>query len=284
MTKPNVFIIGAPKCGTTSLANWLAEHPQVYFSPIKEPQLFSFDFSLRRPPMTLPRYEQLFVKASESHLAVCEGSTAYLYSRTAVPAILAYADNPKFVVMIRDPARMAPSLHEQSIYDGDEDETDFSKAWRLQEERLYGASLPKHCRDPQLLQYGARCKLGEQLARLYRQVPKERVHVIRLEDLQADPRREYRILLEFLGLDDDGRGHFPVKNTAKARRAPLLMHSVRRINRFLHGVGIPHIRLGLTSYLNENLRKERERVPIDPEMTRELEEYFAEDKVLLDDI
>ena len=42
---PNFFIIGAPKCGTTSLAAWLAEHPAIYMSQIKEPHYFSSDLN-----------------------------------------------------------------------------------------------------------------------------------------------------------------------------------------------------------------------------------------------
>jgi len=281
MQKPNVFILGAPKCGTTSLADWLAEHPQVYFSPIKEPYFFNYDYGFRRP-WRLERYERLFEGAGESHRAVCEASTRYLYSRTAVPAILAYADAPKFIVMLRNPVRMAPSLHEQAVFSGAEDEEDFVRAWRLQRERLYYASVPKHCRDPQVLQYGTLCKLGEQLERLYRQVPREQVHVIHLEDMQADPRGEYRRLLDFLGLDDDGRETFPVANQAKARRLPWLMHGVQRTNELIKALGVPPLRVGLTAFLYAKLRKTRPRAPLSAETTRMLEEYFAEDLRLLE--
>lgn len=44
MIKPNFFIVGAPKCGTTSLAHWLAGHPQVFMSPVKEPHFFNTDY------------------------------------------------------------------------------------------------------------------------------------------------------------------------------------------------------------------------------------------------
>lgn len=279
--KPNVFILGAPKCGTTSLANWLTDHPQVYFSPIKEPSFFNYDYGFRRQ-WSLERYEQLFEGAKESHRAVCEASVKYLYSRTAVPAILAYADSPKFVVMLRDPVRMAPSLHEQTLFNGDEDEEDFYLAWRLQHERLYGASVPKHCRDPQLLQYGTWCKLGEQLERLYQHVPREQTHVIHLEDMQADPSGEYRRLLDFLGLDDDGRETFPVANQAKTRRLPWLIQGVQRGNELLRAMGVPPVRVGFTAFLKQKLRKTRPRPPLSPETIQMLEEHFAEDQLRLE--
>src|SRR5436853_5806169 len=38
---PNFFVVGAPKAGTTSLYHYLDQHPEVYMSPIKEPNYFS---------------------------------------------------------------------------------------------------------------------------------------------------------------------------------------------------------------------------------------------------
>jgi hypothetical protein len=84
--KPNFLILGAPKCGTTSLATWLADHPNVYFSPIKEPGFFSTDVGnqlVKNPEV----YARLFDGAGPEHLAVGEASTSYLISKVAVPTI-----------------------------------------------------------------------------------------------------------------------------------------------------------------------------------------------------
>lgn len=61
MKKPNFFITGAPKCGTTSMARWLAEHLNIYMSPVKEPNFFNTDdqWTVTR---TLRQYEALFPK------------------------------------------------------------------------------------------------------------------------------------------------------------------------------------------------------------------------------
>lgn len=282
MKKPNVFILGAPKCGTTSLANWLAEHPQVYFSPIKEPNFFNYDYYGFRHPITLRQYEQLFAGADEQHRAIFEATTRYLYSRTAVPAILAYADQPRFVAMLRNPVDMAPSLHEENLFGGYETEPDFERAWRLQRERLYGSSVPKRCRDPQLLQYGTLCKLGEQLERLYQLVPRERVHVIHLEQLSNSPRTEWMRLQAFLEIDDDGRTIFPVANKAKVRRFPWVMEGMRQINSVFKGLGVPYIRTGLTRFLHTHLVRSQPRCPLSEELRQELEEYFSDDQKLLE--
>ena len=67
MKNPNFFIIGAPKCGTTSLATWLGSHPQIYFSPNKEPHYF---YSPYGQSMVEKEYLSLFDAANASH-AVC---------------------------------------------------------------------------------------------------------------------------------------------------------------------------------------------------------------------
>lgn len=59
MTRPNFFIIGAPKCGTSTLAWWLSQHPQVWFSPIKEPHFFNDDSAFRQI-RTQAAYDRLF--------------------------------------------------------------------------------------------------------------------------------------------------------------------------------------------------------------------------------
>ena len=43
MKKPNFLIAGASKCGTTSLYNYLGQHPDIQFANMKEPKFFSFD-------------------------------------------------------------------------------------------------------------------------------------------------------------------------------------------------------------------------------------------------
>ncbi|MCB5943633.1 sulfotransferase [Acidocella sp. KAb 2-4] len=115
--KPNFFIIGAPKCGTTSWASWLAEHPQVYFSPLKEPHFFNSDVEYKARP-TPKQYETLFRPATAKHQAVGEGSTSYLASRVAVPGVEAHTGGrAKYIVCLRTPVEIAPSSYAQQCAD-----------------------------------------------------------------------------------------------------------------------------------------------------------------------
>jgi hypothetical protein len=138
--KPNFFILGAPKCGTTSLARWLGDHPNIFMAPQKEPHFFNTDD--RQGVTTLVEYEDLFRKAQKEHVAVGEASVWYLSSSQAVNNILEYNPNARFIVMVRNPIEMAQALHGQMLIAGLECVQDFSKAWSLQEERRQGLRLP----------------------------------------------------------------------------------------------------------------------------------------------
>ncbi len=66
---PNLYIVGAPKCGTTSVAEYLRKHPQVFIPEMKEPHFF---MTVRRPPKLpgdhclgdLDAYQSLYRKAN----------------------------------------------------------------------------------------------------------------------------------------------------------------------------------------------------------------------------
>lgn len=283
---PNFFIIGAPKCGTTSLAAWLAEHPNVYMSPIKELLYFSTDIG-NRWPYGWDAYLRLFEKAGAEHWAIGEASTTYLFSRVAVPAIEEKLPESRYIVMVRNPVDMAYALHEQQLRSFNEDVKDFYTAWMLSAERRAGKRVPAGSRDPRLLDYPSWCRLGEQLERLYAIVPQERVLVLVLDDVKADPQREYLRVLEFLGLPDDGRRAFPVYNPAGEWRRRWLGKAIRvlarRVTWAKYVVGIlPKRSVGIVRRLKEANMRQRPRPPLPIEVRMELEQYFAEDIRLLE--
>ncbi|MGH7907956.1 MAG: sulfotransferase [Candidatus Binataceae bacterium] len=218
--KPNFFLAGAAKCGTTSFSAYLAAHPLIFFSRPKEPHFFSSDFYEHSRVWSMRGYMRLFREAGPQHLAIGEGSVWYIASQVAVRNILEFNPRAKFIVMVRSPVQMAPSLHSQNLFDCIDDELDFERAWRLQEQRRAGEKIPFLCCEPKELFYSDRCMLGAQLARLYQQVPRERVKVIVLEDMSGNPRAAYEDALEFLGVPSDGRTEFPIKNENKVARYP----------------------------------------------------------------
>lgn len=276
MKKPNFFIIGAPKCGTTALASWLSEHPNVYMSPVKEPHFYSRDLN-NRQAHTRKAYERLFKGVNDQHHAVGEASVWYLYSSEAVKNILAEIPDAKFIVCLRNPVEMAASLHNQQIVAANETIEDFATAWGAQSERKTGANVPKLCQDSQLLLYGPACKLGGQLDRLYRHCDKSQVKLVFLDDIKADTRGAYSQVLSFLGLPDDRRQEFPVVNGATERKSLFWARAIKVVQRIKKKLGIPRLGTGIFSFIDQLNRRKREHVDLDEAMRSTLENYFRQD-------
>lgn len=214
---PDFFIIGAPKSGTTALSTYLMQHPDIGFSVPKEPHYFNDDFSTRYT-YSLGEYMKCFGPTSADKPSVGEGSVFYLRSRTAVPNILKYAPDAKFIVMLRNPVEAVYSWHWQAIYSFGENILDFEQAWLAQRERAQGRRIPRYNRLHEALEYGPLFTYGEQLERLYRAVPEHRVRVILFDDLQKDPSSTYKQTLEFLNVRELELPRYDVINSSKKNR------------------------------------------------------------------
>lgn len=271
---PNFFILGAPKCGTTSLASWLNEHPQVFMSPIKEPHYYSTDLANRKIRAG-DRYEKLFEGVTDVHRVAGEASTWYLFSNEAVAYIEREHPGARYIVMTRDPVAMAHSLYHHNRRVLHEDQDSFEAAWQLQEARAAGRHLPKDCTEPAFLQYQAACSLGSLLCRLYDQIPAERVLHVPLEWMQEAPGREYRRVLAHLGVDDDEREHFLPANQARRHRSRVLQRALRLGGQLRVALGI-NKGFGI-GRLNE---RPQAKAPLSSAIQAELEAAFADERAL----
>jgi hypothetical protein len=281
---PNFFILGAPKCGTSSLAAWLREHPQAFMSAWKEPRYFDRDLAAHWR-VDEAGYERLFEDVEPQHVVVGEATPWYLYSHDAVANILEVSEGARFVVGIRNPADLAHALWEQLRMDNTEQLRDFGEAWHASPARREGREAPRKVAEPRLLDYQSTCRLGEQVERLLAQVPRDRVHVFRLDDLRADPGATYRGVLDFLDLPDDGRDEFPVWNSAKEIRWRWLQPGIsaaRKAERIAKSkLGRPPVNSAWMRRLNQLNRTTRPRTPVAPELRAEIEDHFAADVELL---
>ena len=201
------FIVGAPRCGTTTLASTLKQNPQVCFSSVKEPHYFSRhalgdlnDVDLRHV-VNDDYLARFFDHCGDERRIAAEGSVTYLYTPDQMAPILKLWPDAKFIIALRDPLQMLPSLHARLLVTGDETIADFAEAWAKIDERREGRLIPRTTFDPRWLRYDDAGAFGSHVARFFDAVGRERCHVVLFDDLAADPETTYRRMCEFLKID-----------------------------------------------------------------------------------
>ncbi|MGA7077442.1 MAG: sulfotransferase [Terriglobales bacterium] len=227
--KPNFFIVGAPKSGTTALYSYLADHPDIGMSKRKEPHFFASDIrGHQRPATTLAQYLRNFEGATGKR-RIGEASTAYLASRKAPQEILAFNPCAQIIVMVRNPLEVMHAMHSQRRFNGGEHITRFELAVDSLERR-YWHSGPFRGEPVLELSYRETTRFSEQLRRYFDVFGRERVHVIVFDDFSSATGIDYDKVLSFLGLRSDGRRSFQVVNDNKRVRSQTVQGWLRNQN------------------------------------------------------
>lgn len=286
--RPDFVIAGAPKCGTTSLWNYLRAHPAVFMPENKEPNYFCSDLPTPWPGhvSTLAEYEALFSNVPPDAVTG-EASVFYLYSKVAIGRMMAHNVNAKIILMLRNPIEAVRSMHAYRWNNHLEDVGDFEEAWRLQEQRLLGRHLPPAWPYPVLWQYGGFFSYAPQVRRVLAQVPRKQCLFLLFEEFFADPLRQFARVLEFLGLPPEhARTAFPVVNMTSGVRSPRLDRLLRQppaglmaLRRVAHAIGLHPMRV-----LRRLNRVAGERSPLRESFRAELEDYFSTDVMELEQL
>ncbi len=229
--RPDFFIVGAPKCGTTALYTYLGRHPDVYLPDRKELRFFGSDLEIRdRVPLTQDGYLSYFAGAGDAR-RVGTAYVWYLYSTRAAEEIHRFAPDASILVMLRNPVDMLYALHAEHLTNGNEDIADFSEALDAEPLRREGRRIPPHAHLPQGLLYSTVPRYSEQLERYFDRFGRDRVHVAIFEEFIADPVAGYRQALAFLGLGDDRSlesSDFEVVNASRKLRSERMRHLLAR--------------------------------------------------------
>lgn len=222
--RPNLFIVGAPRCGTTSMHGYLDQHPDIFMSPVKEPLHFGRELYSDGWPTIRNRndYLRLFEKADrEDHFG--ESTPWYLYSRTASGEIHEFSPSARILIMLRNPVDTMYSLHRKHVLDGFERIADFEQALVAQEERRETSTESSPSRDFRF-SVSLRDVVGfaDQVERYLREFGHARVRIVLFEDLRADPQATYRDILRFIGVRDDVAVDLQSRNEGRAPRSKTL--------------------------------------------------------------
>jgi hypothetical protein len=211
---PGAMIVGAMKCGTTSLHNYLTQHPQV-IAPLRK-EVHYFDTNLAKGEAW---YRANFGKTSEPGLNL-DSSPYYLFHPCVPLRARALVPDAKLIVLLRDPVRRAYS-HYWHERDMKRETLSFEDAIAAEPDRL-GEAEEKLARGEierstahQHFSYLARGRYAGQLRRWLQCYPRERILVLRFEDLAAQPMAVLDQTLGYLGLPALQRVKLEARNTRK---------------------------------------------------------------------
>lgn len=266
--KPNFFIVGAAKAGTTSLYQYLDEHPKVYFSPVKEPNYFSTDIKIdafsstyrkntfldvedyfnrdELQPLQLTfvrkaeHYQRLFENVS-TEKAIGEASTSYLYSRVAAENIKQFNPEARIIAILRNPVDRVLSHYQMALRYGHTQKS-FRKAIE--------ADMNSHKKGWGISELFI--ELGmyhEQLQRFYEQFPENQILVILFDDLVKAPKNTLKQCYQFLNLEEKFTLNYNKFNQAEVPR-------FKSLNQWITNSGLKNMLLKiLPEHHKENLKK-----------------------------
>jgi GT2 family glycosyltransferase len=282
--KPDFFIVGAPKCGTTAMADYLAAHPEVFMAR-KEMHFFGAD--LRFGPQFFRRDLAAYLSefdAWKGQRRAGEASVWYLFSTRAAAEIKAFSPEARIIIMLREPVEMLYSLYYYFLFDGNEPLPTFEQALAAEPDRLEGRRLCRQTYFAQGLAYRRVVRYTEQVRRYIEVFGRERVHVIIYDDFAADVFAAYRQALDFLGVESKGcNPGFDVVNPAKRVRSPalraaigdpLVRSAVLALRRWVPRPVFAALQRIDARVRQSNARVER-RPPLEPELRARLKREFA---------
>ena len=201
-----IFIVGAPRCGTTTLAAFLKEHPRICYPLVKEPHFFlqhdtrDLEATALRDLVEREYLDRFYGQCLAGRDTGVDGSVSYLYApEHLVPALSLWPD-AKFVIALRDPMTMLPSLHARLKYTGDETISSFEDAWEAIPDRAAGRRIPRSCYEPRWLRYDEAGRFATYVERMFEVVGRERCFISLFDDLVADPAGQYRAMCQFAGI------------------------------------------------------------------------------------
>lgn len=214
--KPDLFLVGAPKSGTTAIYAYLQRHPDVFMSTPKEPQFFAEDiFRHQRNITSLPAYMDCFGAAKGQKWAG-EASVAYLGSPQAAREIKSFSPRARIVIILRNPVDVMHAQHSERRFAGTEHIRDFEAALDSREERKW-RSGPFKGQKVIRLSYRDLARYAEPVARYFDAFDRENIHVILYDDFRSNASAAFDELLRFLGVRPPVETEYEVLN--KNRRA-----------------------------------------------------------------
>lgn len=290
MPMPTFLVLGVAKAGTTSLYEYLKQHPQIYMSPRKEPHFFAFGEAplptftgpgaagiQERFVATLPAYQALFANW-RTELAAGEVSTTNFIPR-ACTRIQQYVPNARLILVLRQPADRAYSQFLNGRRVGWEPCREFAQALADEPARIQKGWLSSLC-------YTLPGFYAAPLRQYLTRFPREQVHIYLYEEWQAQPLRILQEIFQFIGVDDhfvpDTTVHYNTAAVPRNRYLVYLLRSPHYLKTLLRPFLPPRLRQQLMHSLSTYTYTKPP--PLDPTVRAWLTERYREDIVQVEEL
>ena len=273
---PNLLIIGAAKAGTTALYDYLAQHPQVFLSRVKEPMFFSREDYYARG---LDWYEAEYFEGAEHYPVRAEATPHYLYwSEKVAPRIKeVYGERPvKFIASFREPVSRAYSWYWNMVREGRET-LDFGEALRVEEGRLDQNRHELYQRGSMVYGYSAGSRYASLLQPYLELFSPEDFLFVFQDDLRSRVNETCKEIFEFLGIESSIQVNISNSNPASMPRSRRLHKTLRQRSLFKESIKafIPmKVRRSLKSKMMQVNLKETPYVPLNPKLAHQLRSSY----------
>jgi len=263
MKKPNFFIVGHTKSATTSLKEYLTQHPDIFILH-KGSGHFGWKSDYNSDNEYLKEFD-----AATSEKMIGEKATDYLSCPQTSNRIKKFAPSAKIVMILRNPVDMMYSLHGSQLYkETFEDLEDFEEAlkaeeWRRKENLEFPGKWDPHNFYREVVRY------PKQVQRYFDNFGRENVKVIIFDDFIADTERVYKETLEFLCVDPTFKPVFIKQNEARIYRSRKLQSAMKKNTLGLRGMlsKIPGSASAFRA-VNQPIRKHK---TMNPELRKKLQ-------------
>jgi Sulfotransferase domain len=206
MIKPNTFIIGVQKAATTSLYNWLAQHPDICGpSSIKDFPFFIKEEYLNKG---IEYLEKEYLKGGYlNQKIILHGCVQYMFEEKAIENIFEFNSKAKLICVLRNPTDRALSAY-KFFKKLNKEKRSFKSALNFENECMKGTFQQKHD-----FTYKAHGLYAQQLERVYKKFKKEQVLILLYEDVTDNPQLIINQAFKFLNVDSSFIPEFKVLNT-----------------------------------------------------------------------
>ena len=227
---PDFIVIGAMRCGTTSLYRYITDHPRIAPAFKKEVHFYDLHYAdgldWYRTHFPLKVSQRLSARGYDPGFITGEASPYYLFHPGVPARVKQHSPDAKLLVILRNPVDRAFSHYQQQVRSGTE-KLSFEEALEREEERLHG-EVEKMLADERYNSYNhrhysyvSRGVYADQLERWFQLFPREQFLIFNSEQLYREPAATMERVFRFLGVLPSSDGDYKQYNaTGKSRMSP----------------------------------------------------------------